>query len=112
MPTIRFAGQSIECLPGANLRMVLIRARLPLYNSAAKALNCRGRGTCGTCTVRVEGEVSLPTDDEKQRLSFPPHSLESGLRLACQTQVLGDLEVTKYEGLFGHKSLPKSYTLE
>ena len=32
MPTIRFAGQSIECPHGANLRVVLLRARLPLYS--------------------------------------------------------------------------------
>ena len=110
MPTIRFAGQSIECPPGANLRMVLTRARLPLYNSAASALNCRGRGTCGTCAVRIEGEVSEPKGIEKMRLSVPPHSRESGLRLACQTKVLGDLEVTKYEGFFGQKPEPKTYT--
>ena len=44
MPTIPFEGRTIECPAGANLRMVMIRARLPLYNRAARALNCRGRG--------------------------------------------------------------------
>jgi ferredoxin len=86
--------------------MVLIRARLPLYNSAARALNCRGRGSCGTCAVRIEGEVSQPDDTEKRRLAFPPHELESGLRLACQVTVLGDLVVTKHAGLWGQKSDP------
>ena len=106
MRTVQFAGQSVECLEGANLRMVLTRARLPLYNSAAKALNCRGSGTCGTCAVRVEGEVSEPTARERMRLRLPPHSLESGLRLACQSNVLGDLRVTKFEGVFGQGSEP------
>jgi hypothetical protein len=32
---------------------------------------------------------------------MPPHRLEAGLRLACQTTVLGDVTVTKYDGLFG-----------
>lgn len=108
MATVEFAGQSVECPHGANLRLVLIRARLPLYNSAAKALNCRGNGTCGTCAVRVEGEVSEPTQAERRRLAFPPHHPDAGLRLACQCKVLGDLKVTKYEGLWGQRSEPRT----
>lgn len=103
MPTVRFAGRAIECPEGANLRLVLTRARLPLYASAARALNCRGRGLCGTCAVEIEGAVSPPTPTERRRLSLPPHDPESGLRLACQCKVLGDLEVTKRPGLWGQR---------
>jgi ferredoxin len=103
MPTVEFSGQSIECPSGANLRMVLVRARLPLYNSAARALNCRGRGTCGTCAVRIVGKVTEPTPAEKRRLAFPPHDMDSGLRLACQCAVLGDLVITKHSGLWGQR---------
>jgi ferredoxin len=106
VPTIRFGDQTVECPPGANLRMVLIRARLPLYTRVAQALHCRGRGTCGTCAVRIEGSVSEPTDAELRRLRLPPHKPESGLRLACQCSVLGDLVVTKQKGLFGQKDEP------
>ncbi len=106
MPTVHFAGKSIECLEGANLRTVLVRARLPLYNGAARALHCRGRGACGTCAVRIEGKVSEPTSAERRRLDFPPHNREKGLRLACQCKVLGDLVVTKYAGLWGHHDEP------
>jgi len=104
VPTIRFAGKSVECLEGANLRMVLLRARLPLYHNVARALHCRGFGTCGTCAVRIEGAVSEPTAAEARRLSMPPHDRHAGLRLACQVSVLGDVSVTKYEGLFGQKT--------
>jgi ferredoxin len=107
MPTIRFAGQVIECPPGANLRVVLVRARLPLYTRVARAIHCRGHGTCGTCAVRVEGAVSEPTSAELRRLRFPPHQLDAGLRLACQCSVLGDLTVTKFQGLWGqHTDAP------
>jgi ferredoxin len=108
VPTVEFAGQSVECPHGANLRMVLLRARLPLYNSAARALNCRGNGTCGTCAVRIEGEVSEPTSAELRRLAFPPHREDSGLRLACQCKILGDLKVSKHEGLWGQRPEPRS----
>lgn len=103
MPTVRFAGKSIEAPEGANLRMVLVRARLPLYTRAARALHCRGRATCGTCAVRVEGAVSEPTAAELRRLSLPPHDKSSGLRLACQIRVLGDVEVWKQPGFFGNR---------
>ena len=101
MPTVRFAGHTVECPLGANLRMVLLRARLPLYNSVARALNCRGFGTCGTCAVRIEGKVSDLSTVERVRMQLPPHEREAGLRLACQCQVLGDLVVTKYTGVWG-----------
>jgi ferredoxin len=106
VPTVRFAGQSVECPQGANLRMVLIRARLPLYTRVAHALHCRGHGNCGTCAVRIEGPVSEPTEVELRRLKLPPHKPEAGLRLACQCSVLGDLVVTKHKGLFGQKDEP------
>jgi ferredoxin len=108
MPTIRFGDRSIECPEGANLRMVLIRARLPLYNSAARALNCRGRGSCGTCAVRIEGSISEPNITEQRRLALPPLGSHSGLRLACQVTVVGDLVVTKHAGLWGQKPDPQS----
>ena len=103
MPTVEFAGRKIECLPGANLRMVLVRARLPLYTLVARALHCRGRGLCGTCAVRIEGPVSEPTAVERMRLSLPPHDRHAGLRLACQCNVLGDVKVTKLPGPFGNR---------
>jgi ferredoxin len=53
--------------------------------------------------VRIEGPVSEPTPAEERRLRFPPHDPESGLRLACQVNVLGDVTVTKHEGLWGQR---------
>jgi ferredoxin len=104
MPVIEFAGRTVECPLGANLRVVLLRARLPLYSGAARALHCRGNSMCGTCAVRIEGEVSAPTPAEIRRLSLFPHRPESGLRLACQCNVLGDLKVSKHDGLFGQRT--------
>jgi ferredoxin len=103
LPTIRFGDRSIECPHGANLRVVLLRARLPLYTRVAEALNCRGRGVCGTCAVRVEGPVSEPTAEELRRLRMPPHDPDSGLRLACQCNVLGDVTITKHGGIWGQR---------
>lgn len=103
MPQIEFAGKLIECEAGANLRRILLDAGLPLYNGIAGAIHCRGMGTCGTCSLEIEGEVSDMTWIEKWRLGFPPHRRHRGLRLACQCQVLGDLKLTKHGGLWGNQ---------
>jgi ferredoxin len=106
MPTIEFAGRTIECNAGDNLRRVLMRAGLPLYNGVGRAIHCRGRGTCGTCAVRIAGPVSPLTAVESWRLNFPPHRRDQCLRLACQCQVLGDLQVTRLSGLWGNREEP------
>ncbi len=106
MPTVHFGDHSIECPHGANLRVVLLRSRLPLYTRVARAIHCRGRGTCGTCAVRIEGPVSEPSAGELRRLRLPPHRPDSGLRLACQCSVLGDITVTKHGGMWGQRTAP------
>lgn len=104
MPQVVFDSQTIECEFRANLRQVLLQHKLPLYNGIAAKINCRGFGTCGTCAVEVDGPVTEPTRIEKWRLGFPPHQPDSGLRLACQCLVLGDLKIEKYGGMWGNKT--------
>lgn len=53
---------------------VLIKAGL------AFAHPCGGRGVCGKCAAHVEGKISEPNARE----------LEAGVRLTCQTVLLGD----------------------
>ena len=108
MPTVRFEGHAIPCEVGDRLRSVLLKAGLSPHNGKSQQLNCRAFGTCGTCAVAVTGEVSPPSPREKARLGFPPHRVDAGLRLACQTKVLGDLEVVKHEGFWGqHTDRPR-----
>jgi ferredoxin len=76
--------------------MVLLENKVDLYNGAAKVINCQGLGTCGTCAVEIEGSVSKPSAMEQLRAP-----LLKDRRLACQTSVLGDIRVKKYQGLWG-----------
>jgi len=102
MPQVTAQGKTFECETGANLRRVLLANGVALYNGQAKVINCRGIGSCGTCAVEVEGEVSEANWKDKGRRSLPPHNPNRNLRLACQTQVLGDdVQVTKYDGFWG-----------
>ncbi|MGP1386508.1 MAG: 2Fe-2S iron-sulfur cluster-binding protein [Thainema sp.] len=101
MPTITAQGKTITCDRNANLRQELLKAGIDLYNGQAKLINCHGIGSCGTCAVEIEGEVSEPNWRDRARRSLPPHTSERNLRLACQTQVLGDVTVKKYDGFWG-----------
>lgn len=106
MVSIEAQGKTITCDRGENLRRVLLKHGIDLYNGRASAINCRAIGTCGTCAVEIEGEVSEPQWREKARLSLPPHSPETTRRLACQVKVLGDIKVRKYDGFWGQGSNP------
>ncbi len=101
MPTVSAQGKTFECETGANLRKVLLAHGIDLYNGQATVINCRGLGSCGTCAVQIEGAVSEPNWKDKTRRSLPPHKADRNLRLACQTQVLGDIQVAKYDGFWG-----------
>ena len=73
---------------GAQIKTVEAKAGTLLSDAlrdagAAVALPCGGRGVCGKCAVQVTGALSAPTAAE-ERL---------GVRLACQTTVLGDAQV-------------------
>lgn len=101
MPNVIAQGKTIHCEMGANLRRVLITHHVDLYNGKSTLINCRGIGSCGTCAVQIEGEVSEANWRDRARRSFPPHNPENKVRLACQTKVLGDIRVTKFNGFWG-----------
>lgn len=104
MPNVTAQGKTFECDRGANLRQVLLENGVELYNGLSAAINCQGHGTCGTCAIEVEGEVTQAKWLEKTRRSLVPHSQERNLRLACQTEVLGDIRITKFDGFWGQGS--------
>ena len=104
MPTVTVQGKTLSCSNGANLRKVLLKHDINLHNGQSKIINCRGMGTCGTCAVEIIGKVSDSNWRDKTRRSLPPHSLNQNRRLACQTQVLGDVEVIKYQGFWGQSN--------
>lgn len=55
---------------------------------------CGGRGICGKCAVKAEGELSEPDEHEKK----------AGARLSCRTCLYGDARVTLPETETGLQS--------
>lgn len=104
MPKIFFEGKEMSCKLGANLRESILKNGSCVHNGNSKFFNCLGFGTCGTCAVKIKGDVNEMTIKEKLRLDFPPHKITSGLRLACQVKVMGNIEVEKHEGFWGQKT--------
>ncbi|MBI4495466.1 MAG: DUF4445 domain-containing protein [Deltaproteobacteria bacterium] len=74
--------KEIQVAPGENLLQAAMEAGVYIQAS------CGGEGVCGKCRVWIEkGEADGPPG------RIPPEEYARGLRLACQTRVLGDLEV-------------------
>lgn len=110
MPTIKFVSEKkeIQVPVGANLRAEAINAGVGVYRGIDKVAHCPGLGLCGTCRVIiVKGMENLSPMGVRERfksktsMAFIGH--EKDMRLACQVQVNGDVEVvTRPElNLFG-----------
>ncbi|MEX2168890.1 MAG: ferredoxin [Pirellulales bacterium] len=114
MPIVKFIKEKkeIEVPTGANLRKEAIKAGINVHQgvngfgaSINKVLNCHGFGQCGTCRVKiVKGMDSTSPMGTIEKIRFkvpfpdPLPSLaylgnEDTMRLACQTLVMGDMEV-------------------
>ena len=122
MPLVKFIRENkeIDVPYGANLRTEAIKAGVNLYQGINgfgaginKYLNCHGFGQCGMCRVlitkgvehaspmgimeRARFKCPVPTPvtplglDPLPCMAFIGH--EDTMRLACQTKVLGDMEV-------------------
>lgn len=72
---------------------------------------CNGTGVCGKCKVRIlEGECSSMTGTE--RCLLKPEEIGAGIRLACMTEVRGELEFETLQRERKAKVLTKGYVPE
>ena len=102
MPTVKFINEnkSIDVPVGANLREEALKAGVQVYRWRHKFsfANCHGHGTCGTCRVLIRKGMAntnpLTTAEKLHKaVSMVWVGYEDQMRLSCQTQVLGDIEV-------------------
>ena len=100
MPTIKFVNEKkeIQVPEGANLRAEALKAGVQIYAGPDRILNCHGLGSCGTCRVLItKGMENTAPRGFKERmrmkLSMAYIGNEDTMRLACQTKVVGDVEV-------------------
>lgn len=115
MPTIKFTKEKkeVEVPAGTNLRRAALDCGVNLYQGLNgfgaginKLANCYGFGMCGTCLVNITQGMEntnaltvrekmkfkyLPVPDPMPALHYIGH--EETMRLACMTEVNGDIEV-------------------
>ena len=79
---------------GVNLRKASIDGDVGIYSNIFKKLfNCRGKGMCGTCLVRIESD-ELESLNEVEKKKLKNKLLEDpNLRLACQLTINNDLKI-------------------
>ncbi|HEX3658470.1 MAG TPA: 2Fe-2S iron-sulfur cluster-binding protein [Pirellulales bacterium] len=110
MPIVTFVTdkKQVQVPEGANLRKEAIKAGVRIYNGMNglgaglnEVFNCHGLGTCGTCRVLIAKghENASPMGMlEKANLKAGPAAFayignEENMRLACQVEIRGDMEV-------------------
>ncbi len=101
MPKIKFVNEKseIEVPAGANLRQEAKKAGIQLY-AVPSWLNCLGLGSCARCRVLLSEATAANArpmgfrERLRLKLSWAAIGHEKTMRLACQTTVSGDLEVT------------------
>lgn len=96
MPTINYIRENVrvEVPEGDSVRYPALENDVPIYCGINKLANCHGNGLCASDRVVVTPATNTnePTFLEKARLG-KAHKKNPNLRLACQVQVFGDVEV-------------------
>ena len=105
MPVVKFVKEKkeIQVPQGANLRKEAIKAGINLYPHIHRLLNCHGFAQCGSCRVKILKGMENTSEMgamEKFRFKYVPDAVamaylgnEDTMRLACQVEVNGDIEV-------------------
>jgi ferredoxin len=112
MPTVKFINEKkeIEVPVGTKIRTAAQMAGVYVYQgingfgaSINQYVNCHGLGCCGTCSVNVVRGMENTTKPgmlERVRVRLPIDHVclqfignEETMRLSCQTQITGDIEV-------------------
>lgn len=100
MPVVNFVNEKkqLQVPEGANLRTAAQEAGIELYPGIHKYLNCHGLSQCAACRVLITKGMDNASPMgmmEKMRLkcSFVYIGNEDSMRLACQTKVMGDMDV-------------------
>ncbi len=124
MPIVNFVNEKkqIEVPKGTNLRRAALDSGVKIYDgvngvgaAVNEIVNCYGFGMCGSCRVLVtkgmentspmgmleKAKFNLPVPDPLPSMAYIGH--EGKMRLACQCEVNGDIDVvTKPQlNLFG-----------
>lgn len=84
MKTITFLPDNVSVQAEAGENLLAAAAKAGIFIQAS----CGGDGVCGKCKVQIEsGEV------RSEKANLKAEEFEKGIRLACQTSVVGDVTI-------------------
>lgn len=107
MPKLYYSREfkEITADEGRDLRTIAAENGIQIYGGLHQLLNCRGRGLCGTCKVRVKPQSVCSPRTGAELAKLP--QTDDTVRLACQVFVFGDAEVQTFprprQGWMEHK---------
>jgi len=86
-------NRTIQAEQGETIREAAIRNKLSIYPHIFKILNCRGRGLCHSCAIKIfSGNVEPKNEIENQQLAKKLKK-NPELRLACQVKVSDNMTI-------------------
>jgi len=99
MPKVTFLNETttVEAKKGQTIKEVAIETGIPLHRGFWTWANCRSHGLCGSCLVWVTELAPHALSPKGFREKVRP-KIKGKVRLACQAQVLGDIEVRTLPG--------------
>ena len=99
MPKVTFLNETttVEAKKGQTIKEVATEHGIPLHRGLWTWLNCRSHGLCGSCEVWVT-ELAPNATSAKGLRERLRGKVKGKVRLACQAQVLGDVEVRTLPG--------------
>lgn len=102
---VKQMSRPIACEDGADLLDPLLEGGAYVDNP------CSGRGICGKCKVRIlSGQTCELSGTE--RVLLKEQEIREGIRLACMTEVFGDVEVELLKKERRHEVLTRGYLPE
>ena len=96
MPTITYVRENVQVqvAEGDTVRYPALEHDVPVYCGIYKVGNCHGNGLCGTDRVAVSpSENTNPLTFMEKFWLRKDLKKNPNMRLACQTQVFGDVAV-------------------
>jgi len=98
MPKVLFVNEhrSVEVTSGKNLKTLALELGINPHREFFKGVNCGHLGICGVCQVWVA--ESLPGATNPRNLRERLAGTRGQRRLACQVDILGDVQVTTMGG--------------
>jgi ferredoxin len=99
MPKVTFLNETttVEARAGQTIKEAATANGIPLHRGFWSWANCRSLGLCGSCRVWVTELAPKATSAKGFRERVRP-KVRGKVRLACQTQVQGDIEVRTLPG--------------